>query len=211
MSIVYRIYSNGGSGGPVDYSTIVATVSAPPWTGSALATPSDTTFAVRAYDTVLGLEDLNRDVITRVVLDSSGNNITGIPLAPLIPSARPVGTTSIQVEFGHHPGLQPKPTGFKIWVTAGGSVNYAASPAATIPYPSYGGRLKHLSTTITGLTAGTAYSVGVRAYNAVGIETNTQAVAITTAATAPAPVTGLVVGSVVTPVGPAKAILGSAP
>jgi hypothetical protein len=75
------------------------------------------------------------------------------------------------VDWTYNPaGQGGEPSGFRIWLTAGSSVNYAASEEDTVAYV----RGRYLfSVDLTGLTDGAAYAIGVRAYNSTGDETNT--------------------------------------
>lgn len=189
MALEYRVYANDGAGGPVDYTTPVATTSSLTYVGSALPLSSDTTFAVRTRDTVSGLEDLNTDARVQIVVNAAGADVTNRPNAPRGLTARLLAAGSIRVEWLYPPaGQLGAPTSFKVWATLGASVNYAASPSTTVTYDP--GRQLY-SATLTGLTGGSAYSVGVRATNASGDETNTASVAITPDSTAPSAPTGL--------------------
>ena len=189
MATQYKVYKNDGSGGPVDYSTPIATTSSLSYVGSALALSSDTTFAVRTYDTVSGLEDANTDCRVRIVVDGSGNDVTNRPNAPIGVTVRLLAAGAIRVEWAYGAaGQAGAPTQFKVWATLGGSVNYAAAPNATVAYQA--GRLQY-SATVPGLTGGSLYSIGVRSSNASGDETNTTAVQATPDSTAPSAPTGL--------------------
>ena len=79
MSIKYRIYSNHGSGGLVDYSTPLATVDKPTYQTGPVAYPSDSTFVVHAYDELTGQEEANTDASIRLILDGQGNDVTDQP------------------------------------------------------------------------------------------------------------------------------------
>src|SRR5205085_892840 len=57
MALVYRVYSNGGTGGPVDFTSPVATTGGLTSTVGPLAPSTDTTFVVRAFDPATGLEE----------------------------------------------------------------------------------------------------------------------------------------------------------
>lgn len=189
MSTQYHIYKNDSAGGLVDYSTVIATISGLTYAASALPLSSDTTFAVRAFDTVSGYEDLSVDSTVRIVVDGSGVNITSRPNPPTMLAATAEAGGTALVEWSYNAGGQlGSPTGFKVWLTVGGTVNYAASPAATVSY--YRGTPRY-STVLSGLTDGTAYVVGVRAYNATTIETNTLSASVTGKTTAPTDVDGL--------------------
>lgn len=78
MAIQYHIYSNAGNGGDVDYSTPVATTAALSVTLGPLGPGSDNTFAVRAFDTVTGLEEANTDARVRLVISGDGQDL-GLP------------------------------------------------------------------------------------------------------------------------------------
>lgn len=184
MATQYHVYKNDGAGGPVDYSTIVATVtSGTTYTGSALAASSDTTFAVRAFDSVSGLEEENVDCRVRIVLDSGRADITTRPNPPVGLSAHAKAGGKALVTWAYNPrGQGGAPTSFKVWLTAGTSVNYAASPATTVTYSAH---TQSYRVTLSGLSDATAYVVGVRATNASGDETNATKVSIVGDTTGP--------------------------
>lgn len=187
MPTSYNVYGNGGLGGPVDYSTIVATTSSLNYTGATLANPSDTTFAVRATDGTS--EEQNIDCRVRIVIDVDGNDVSAIPNAPSMLSAVPTLGGGCRVDWLHVAVANtPVPLGFKVWLTSGPTVNYAASPAATVPFSP---RLFRFSAVLSGLSDGVAYSIGVRATNQAGDETNTIRASVTGLAIGPSPVSGL--------------------
>jgi len=191
LSTRYHVYKNDGAGGPVDYSTVVASVtSGTAYVGSALALSSDTTFAVRAYDSVSGLEEDNVDCRVRIVVDGSGADVTGRPNAPTNLTARATAGGGAVVEWSYNPRSQGGvPTGFKVWLTSGPTPNYGVSPAATVAYSP--GKI-HFRAELSGLADGTSYVVAVRAYNSVGTETNTVVTAnVTGDSTGPDAVDGL--------------------
>ena len=180
MAIQYRVYVNDGAGGLVDYGSPLTTTSSLTYTPSALGLNTDTTFAVRAYDTVSGLDDLNTDARVRIVVDGSGNNITDVPVAPATVGARAVADGDILVEWTYPwRGPDRVPTGFRVYQGTS-SVSYA-SPVATVDHDG----AEAYSATITGLADGTTYRFAVRAYNAIGTETNTVVVSAVADATPP--------------------------
>jgi hypothetical protein len=214
VTLAYRVYKGDAAGGPVDYATVVATVSTTTYVGAALAPSSRTRFGVRAYDTVTGLDDGNRDVAATVALDASGNDVSGTPGPILNLKARAGAAGTISLSWVHHPAGRPIPAGFKAWATAGPTVDYAAAPALTqsfapIAYDAADGRF---SGTISGLTPGTAYAVGVRAYNAAGADSGTVSATVTPVAAGPAAVLGLSLTATLPSGSPTgRAIPGSAP
>lgn len=184
MSTSYHIYGNAGSG-PVNYGSVVATTASLTWTSSALAFPDTWKFAVRAWDTVSSLEESNIDALVTVQLDGTGVDVSGMPTAPLGLAAHARAAGTIRVDW-----TQPRsgPTGFHVYQGTGGTPSYV-SPVATVPY---GSGLTVYTALISGLTGGTAYTFGVRAYNATGEEANTATATATAVTAVTATVTGLV-------------------
>jgi glucuronoarabinoxylan endo-1,4-beta-xylanase len=192
----YHIYANSGSG-PIDYSTIIATITGfttTTWTSSALSHPGDWKFGVRAFNS--SGEEQNLDVFAEIILDSSGNDITNRPAPPNGLRALAMAAGAIRVEWTYTAFLTSsakKPTGFHVYTGTGGSPSYA-SPAATVSYSSAIAGM--FVANLTGLTGGTTYSIGVRAYNATAEEPNTTFVNVTADATGPAPVVSLTAAAV---------------
>lgn len=184
----YHVYSNGGSG-PVNYAAPIATVSTLTYSTSALAYPSDTVYAVRAFDTVSGLEEQNVDARVRLVLDATGANVTARPNPPVNVWAAPTAGGGAVVHWSYNPaGQGAAPTGFKVWATVGSVVDYTAAPVS-VPYTGPVG-----SATLSGLTDGVSYAIGVRAFSGSLVEPNTTAIAsVTGDRTAPGDVDGLTV------------------
>jgi hypothetical protein len=190
MSTGYNIYSNTGAGDPINYGSPVATVSplsTTTWTSSSLASPGDWKFGVRAFNT--SGEEQNLDCAVEIILDASGNDITNQPAPPLGLRAFALAAAAIRVEWFYPRTVGAKaPAGFHVYIGTGGAPSYA-SPVATVSATSViaGAFVANL----TGLSDGTAYSVGVRAFNATAEETNTTAVTVTADATGPNPVQSL--------------------
>jgi hypothetical protein len=175
LATQYHIYGNGGSGGPVNFATPIATVSTLTWTSPALAASSAWRFAVRAFDTVTGQ--------VSVTLDSSQRDISGLPPAP-----DGLGVTQ-NVLGGYrvtwHWPYPSDPTGFHVYLGSP-TPNYALA-VATVPATGK----QHYRFDGTGLTSGTVYQVAVRAYNAVGEEANVVVASVTGNSTPPANVDAL--------------------
>ena len=190
MATQYRVYGNTGVGDAVDYTTVLHTTASQSWSPPALAPGSDWTFAVRAFDTVTGYEEANVDARVRIHLNAAGADLSLRPAPPLGLRVDAV-SGGVRVAWGCLRSATPAPTGFKVWVTSGASVNYAAAPAATVAFdPDQATYV----TTVTGLTPGGTYSVGVRATNAAGDEPNTNAATVTVPSAGPAAVTDLTGG-----------------
>lgn len=197
MSISYRVYGDDGdgTGGPINYATPVATVSALTFTTGPLAFPGVYSFLVRAFDTVTGLEDQNGDARVTVRLDATGKDISLLPNAPAGLTATPLAAGGAKVSWIYGPaGQGSKPTGFHVYVGIG-TPNYA-TPAATVAFHGGAPSTPYFAK-LTGLTGGTTYAVGVRTYNASGEETNVSTASITAVTAGPSPVVSLT--STVTP------------
>jgi hypothetical protein len=190
LTAQYHVYGNAGSGGPIDYGTILATVtSGTAWTSGVLAASSSWTFAVRAFDPATGLEDANVDVQASLVLDAGQNDVTNLPAAPVGLTITPAAAGFLRVEW--HAVVSSRdaacPTSFAVYIGTGGTPSYAA-PVLSVPaWPG----VSAYRALLQNLTPGVAYTVGVRAVNATGIEANTVAATATSDATPPANVTGL--------------------
>jgi hypothetical protein len=183
MATKYHVYGNDGAGGPIDYTTPVATVAGLSWASPALALGSDTSYAVRAFDDVSGLEERNVDARVRVRLDAAGNDLGARPPAPL--AVRAISTPDgLLVTWAYSPSASPPPTGFKVWAQIG-AINYGLSPSATVAVTD--SSRSAYSVTIGSLAAGT-YTIAVRAGNAAGDEPNTMTASVTIAAAGPDPV-----------------------
>ncbi len=182
MSLVYQIFQGDASGGPVDFTAPVDTTSGLAWTTPAALAPGTVRrYAVRAFDGTR--DDDGTDAQVAVYIDGAGNDVTDTPYAPVTLNARagPAGTAV--VTWGHFqpPGAVP-PVGFRVWLTAGPTVNYAATPDATVAFVA---GLNQYAAGLAGLADGTDYSIGVRAYNAHGTEGNTMAAHVTGRTTGP--------------------------
>jgi hypothetical protein len=190
VTIQYHIYTNDSAGGPVDYQTPIATVSATSFAAPPLAAGSDTTFAIRAFDPSSGLEEANVDARVRVILDALGNDITGRPAPVLGLSARAAAGGSIVVNWVRNPAAQAdRPTGYNLYV--GSPTPSFSSPAASLADTG----ARDYRATISGLTDGVAYQVVVRCFNAAGEEQNTNALTLTALSSGPNPVDGLSVSA----------------
>ncbi len=189
-TLSYAIYCGDTSGGPVDYSTPVATTPGLVYVAAPQSAGTIRRWAVRATDISTGLEEKNTDATVTLVIDALGADVSDVPRAPTFPTATASGSTGAVVTWNYlqPPGPTSPPTGFKVWATVGGVVNYAASPVADVPYVA---GLSAYRVTLSGLTASTTYAIGIRAYNASGTEANVSATSLTTAGTPPAAVDDL--------------------
>lgn len=195
MATSYNIYANDGLNGPVDYSTLIATTSSLNYTGTDLASPSDTTFAVRATDGTS--EEQNIDCRVRVIIDVDGNDVSAIPNAPTQFSAIATTAGGARVDWLHVPMMNvPVPTEFKVWLTSGPSVDYTAPPAETVPFSP---RQYRYTVGLTGLSDGITYAIGIRASNAAGDEPNAMQANVTGLASGPTAVASLTGSAVYIP------------
>jgi hypothetical protein len=187
LVVQYHIYSNSGAGLPINYATPIATVSGTTWTSGPLAFPADWWFAVRAFNS-FG-EEQNLDAAVELILNAAGDDITNQPLPPLGLRAFAMAAGAVRVEWGFA-NVQPArvPTGFHVYIGTGGVPSYI-TPAATVSYAS--AIANTFVANLTGLSGGTVYTIGVRAFNASAEETNTTTVNVTADTTGPAPVDSL--------------------
>jgi hypothetical protein len=187
VSLTYSVYANDGAGGPIDYSSSVATTGGLTWTSGALAYPGVWRFGVRASDT--GGEEQNLDCAVTLILDGSGADISARPTAPIGLRAFATAAGGIRVEWAYDT-INPKvtPTGFHVYRGTGGTPDYG-TVAATVSFAASiaGTFVANLS----GLTDGTAYTIGVRAYTATVEEPNTATITVTADSTGPAAVVSL--------------------
>jgi hypothetical protein len=191
--LAYHVYANTGVGDPINYATPIATVSGTAWTSGALAAPGTWSFGIRAFDG--NGEEQNLDCAVTIVLDGNGNDITNRPMPPVGLRAFATPNASIRVEWFYPPTSGAKaPTGFDVYCTAGDFVSYA-SPAATVAFNT--GFQNAFVCNLTSLSGGQIYSIGVRAYNTCGAETNTVVVSVTADASGPAAVDSLTATAIV--------------
>jgi hypothetical protein len=167
MAISYNIYANDGSGGDVDYLTPIATTSDLTYATGNLSTPSDSTFAVRAFDTVSGVEEANTDARVRIILDASGNNVTTRPNAVVGLSAWPTAGGTCWVSWAYvATGQGGPPSLFNVSLTAAGAQTSTANPAATVAYlPGVSG----YGCSLSDLAGNTPYTILVQAVGASSV------------------------------------------
>ena len=193
VGCLYHIYANSGTGDPIDYADPIATTAALTWTSPPLAYPGTWRFGVRAFDT--GGEEENLDCAITLILDASGNDISLRPTAPIGLRAFATAGGGIRVEWAYNT-INPKvvPTGFHVYIGTGGTPSYG-SPAATVLFAA--AIAGTFVANLAGLTNGTTYTIGVRAYNAVTEEPNTATVNCTADSSGPAAVVSLTAMAIV--------------
>ena len=180
--MLYNVYANDGLGGVVNYATPIATTSALSMTPPPLAPSSDTTFSVRASDSVTGLEEANTEARVRIILDASGRDVSTRPNAPVALMVRATAGGGCLATWGYNPiGQGGAPTTFLVYLTPGTTANYT-TPAASVPVAPGTARY---SCQLAGLVDGSTYTVAVRAANAATTEMNTTAIAPVIGDTAP--------------------------
>ena len=160
MVIAYNVYGNNGSG-PIDYSTVLATVSGTTWQSPALAPGSSWQFAVRATDTASGLTESNVDARVAVNVDGSGADLGALPPTPTIEGAIVFGSNSCRLDWSCvRPIGQAAPTAFAVFV-APGTINPAATPTMVVAKPITD-RSPLTGCVLTGMPTGSS-TVGVAA------------------------------------------------
>lgn len=184
----YAVYDNTGAGDPVDYGTPLVHLQATTWTTSPLS-PGTWKFGVRASNA--NGEEKNLDCAVLIVLDSLGNDITNRPMPSTGLRAFATAAGGIRVEWFYPPTRGAKaPTGFHVYQGTGGTPNYG-EPVATVSYAT--GILNTFVANLSGLTGGTTYTIGVRAYNTVGEEANIATVSAAASTVGPDMIAGLTV------------------
>lgn len=170
MAIHYAVYVGDDAGGPIDYSDAFATTALLAFPLNPMAPGARRRAGVRAFDTITGLVEANTDAAVLIAVDAAGLDAGGrpSPVSAIVAYAVASGAIRVEWTWARVPG-SADPAGFKVWATAGGSVNYAAAPNVTVG--SFGAGPS--SADVPGLTPGTSYSIGVRAYNAAGDDGNT--------------------------------------
>jgi hypothetical protein len=187
VGLGFHVYSNTGIGDPINYVLPIATVFGLTWTSNPLTYPGTWKFGVRAFND--NGEEQNLDCAVLLILDSGGNDITRRPEPPAGLRAFAVAGGSIKVEWGYPSVDRDKlPTAFHVYVGTGGVASYI-SPVATVAYSS--GIAGTYAYTLTGLTDGTVYTIGVRAFNSFAEEANQSTASVAADATGPLPVDSL--------------------
>ena len=158
MAIVYQVFSNDGLGGPIDYTTPIATVSGTSYTIGALAPSGDYRFGVRAKDTATGLAEANTQASVRIALDATGRDVGLVPNVPFATVARPTSNGGCLVAWSYFAaGQAAAPTSFLVYLTAGTSPALT-TPVATVAYqPGVSG----YSCQLGGLADATTYTVSI--------------------------------------------------
>lgn len=191
--LAYHVYANTGAGDPINYAFPIGTTSHIIWTTSLLAAPGTWSFGIRAFDA--NGEEQNLDCAISIVLDSLGYDITNRPSPPVGLRGFATRSGGIRVEWLYPPAASPAcPAGFHVYCTAGTSVSYT-NPAATVPYST--AISKTFVANLASLSGDTAYSIGVRAFNSSGEETNTATISVVADAVGPAPVDSLTAAAIV--------------
>jgi hypothetical protein len=162
MSISYNIYANDGLGGDVNYNAPIATTPLQTYVIPHLGLPSDNTFAVRAFDTISGIEEANTDARVRIVINASGNDVTAQPNAVFGLSAKATAGGTCWVAWGYDTtGQGAPPSLFNVVLTGVGS----SSPVTVAYLPSVAG----YGCTLSGLASNASYTIAVQAVDPSGL------------------------------------------
>lgn len=188
LGLIYRIYSNAGLGGPIDYNSPIAETSGLEWTSEPLAVGSSFRFGVRAYDPAWGLLEENLDASVSLALDHAGRDVTRVPRAPIGLRAIDLGRGRVRLEWtdaGRRGSNMA--TMFHVYI----SPDSIADFSSPIVVPAATSRGDAFATEIDGLVDGQRYAVVVRACNPHGEEGNVSTVHFTVDSTPPSQVDGL--------------------
>lgn len=182
MAVAYRIYSNHGNGGPVDFSAPIAITAGLTYSTGPLGLSTDTTFVVRAYDTVTGIEEANTGPGVQIAVGADGTDASSLPNATHALTLSPAAGGGARVSWAYAPaGSFGTPTGFSVYLTEGTAAN-ESSPAATVAYvPNQVG----YSCVLPGPYALSAYTATVRSSNAAGVGSDVTPVTVTLGLPAP--------------------------
>lgn len=169
MRVTYRIRRGDDAGGPVDPDSVpyAEVDDAAELTLPAPAAGEIRRYRVNAYDEDTGLEERSAHEATVLGSDAGGASAQDRPRSPgHVTALAGSASGSVAVRWTYlHPRDNRQPTGFRVYVTAGSSVDYGDPPAATVAHvkgrPAYG-------VEVAGLTPGADYAVAVRASNADG-------------------------------------------
>jgi hypothetical protein len=172
----YHIYSNTGVGDPINYSVPIGTnlgYSDVTWTSSRLAYPGVWSFGVRAFNQYG--DEQNIDAVVTINLDAAGQDITNQPNSPIGLRAFALAGGAIRIEWTSTTNVPSAklPTGFNVYIGTSGVPDYT-SAVAKVAYNS--SLASSFVANLSGLTNGTTYTIGVRAYNATAEEQNTSTV-----------------------------------
>jgi|GEM_PF-2831436 len=183
----YHVYANEGDGGPIDYSTPVATIDGLEWTPPPLTFPGAHRFGVRAFGSLSGLEERNVDAAVFIILEDAGKDITNRPAAPFGLRVRCESGGVVVTEWSHPGGAREnRPTGFHVY-TGWPEPNHDAPAATVAASAEFAG--SHMAR-LAGLPDG-PLAVAVRAFNAAAEEDNQSFVTVMVDGTPPGPVDGL--------------------
>ena len=185
MSILYRIYANNGTGGPVDFSTPVGSTATLSFGVGPLAAPGDYRFAVRAFDTATGIEEANTQVYVDLRLDPSGLVLRARPNPVHALIARPTAAGGCRIDWAYSPaGQAASPVDFLATLSAAG----LAPVSATVNYRP---GTSNYSCSFAGGTAEAIDTVTVLARTSGGDAGNAISTTVRTDSTPPDDVDGL--------------------
>jgi hypothetical protein len=187
--VAYHVYANTGAGDPINYSSAIDTTSGLTFTTSPLSYPGTWEFGVRAYHVISGLEEQNLDCSVAIVLDAAGNDISNKPMPPIGLRAFAMAAGVVRTEWSYGQASGPTaPQGFHVYIGTGSTPSYS-TPVATVSFNA--ALFGQFVANLTGLSGGTTYAIGVRAFNATAEEANTSTVTVTADATGPSAVEAL--------------------
>lgn len=157
-----------------------------------LSVPGIWSFGVRAAD-AYG-EEQNLDCSVTITLDATGRDISNMPAPPVGLRAIPTAGAGLTIIWSYPPTSGPGvPIGFHVYLGTAGAPDYT-NAAATVTFGA--AILGSWTAGLNGLIDGVTYSIGVRAFNAMGEEQNTATVSTMPDGAGPPPVSGLTATSI---------------
>ena len=177
LALVYRIYSNGGLGGAIDYGSPIAETSGLEWTSEPLPPGSSFRFGVRTYSPVDDCQDENLDASVALVVDARGRDATGVPRPPVGLRALDQGGGRVRLEWttGGPSRFEAAATHFNAYL--GRDVVTDFPSPIVVPAPASRGGV--VATELRDLPTGRSFAVIVRAANEFGEDDNVAAVRFT--------------------------------
>ncbi len=165
MSIQTHVYQGDDSGGPIDWSSPVATVAGTAYTVSDLPAGSRRRVGIRLFDMASGLEEAGSAAQILLARDAAGADVSTMPGGPRALSVVPKGGPAVSVSWLYLPVPgRPDPTEFALWCQVGSTVDPTIDPdlivnALDIAATPDGSRYR---ASIGGLSAGVGYMVLIR-------------------------------------------------
>lgn len=155
-----NIYKGDDTGGAIDWSVLIATVTGATFPVTDLPAGATRQYGIRTYDDVTGLVELGMMARCTIARDAAGNDVSEPPGGPSGIRATPLAAGAVRVAWIYlGGGGRPDPDHFAVFVTAGTAVDFTATPTAMVAMIK---NSRNYTLDIPGFIDGTSYVVGVR-------------------------------------------------